>query len=81
LQKATLALEAALRAKGFGLHRVALPPQEVGDTIALNIVKFSVAKVHIEGRSIYASQHPPRLARTARGGPNFMVGHPDSHRE
>jgi hemolysin activation/secretion protein len=33
LQKATSALEEALRAKGFGLHRVALPPQEVGDTV------------------------------------------------
>ena len=41
LQKATVALETALRDKGFGLHRVALPPQEVGDTVTLNIVKFS----------------------------------------
>ncbi|HKB53707.1 MAG TPA: POTRA domain-containing protein, partial [Ramlibacter sp.] len=27
LQKATAALEAALRERGYGLHRVALPPQ------------------------------------------------------
>ena len=53
LQKATAALEGALKDKGFGLHRVALPPQEVGDTVTLNIVRFSIAKVSIEGRSIY----------------------------
>lgn len=53
LQQATAALEAALRDKGFGLHRVALPPQEVGDTVTLNIVTFTVDKVSIEGRSIY----------------------------
>src|SRR4051812_47895671 len=33
LQQATTALETELRAKGFGLHRVALPPQDVGDTV------------------------------------------------
>ena len=52
LQKATAALETALRERGFGLHRVSLPPQEVGDTVSLAIVKFTVAKVHIEGRTI-----------------------------
>jgi hypothetical protein len=35
LQQATAALEKALRDKGFGLHRVALPPQEVGNTVKL----------------------------------------------
>jgi len=53
LQKATATLEAALRDRGFGLHRVALPPQEVGDQVTLNIVKFTIGKVAIEGRSIY----------------------------
>lgn len=53
LQKATAALEGALRGRGFGLHRVALPPQEVGDTVTLNIVKFTIGKVSIEGASIY----------------------------
>lgn len=50
LQKATQALESALREKGFALHRVALPPQEIGATVTLNIVKFVIGKVTIEGR-------------------------------
>jgi hemolysin activation/secretion protein len=73
LQKATVALEAALRDKGFGLHRVALPPQEVGDTVTLNIVKFSIAKVSIEGRSIYDEGNIRRALPELREGesPNF----------
>jgi hemolysin activation/secretion protein len=73
LQKATVALEAALRDKGFGLHRVALPPQEVGDTVTLNIVKFSIAKVNIEGRSVYDESNIRRALPELREGesPNF----------
>lgn len=51
LQKATAALEAALKEKGFALHRVALPPQEVGQSVTLNIVKFVIGKVTVEGNS------------------------------
>jgi hemolysin activation/secretion protein len=73
LQKATQALEAALRDKGYGLHRVALPPQEVGDMVTLNIVKFSVAKVNIDGRSIYDEGNIRRTLPELREGesPNF----------
>jgi hemolysin activation/secretion protein len=73
LQKATQALEAALRDKGYGLHRVALPPQEVGDMVTLNIVKFSVARVNIEGRSIYDEGNVRRTLPELREGesPNF----------
>jgi hemolysin activation/secretion protein len=49
LQKATVALETELREKGFGLHRVALPPQDVGDTVTLTIIKFAIGKVSTEG--------------------------------
>ena len=49
LQKATAALEAALKEKGFALHRVALTPQEVGQYVTLNIVKFVIGKVTVEG--------------------------------
>src|SRR5689334_17609618 len=52
LQQATAALEAAFLAAGFGLHRVALPPQEVGQTVRLSIVKFALGKVEIEGNQI-----------------------------
>ncbi len=51
LQKATAALETALKDKGFALHRVALPPQEVGQTVKLTIVKFVIGKVTVEGNS------------------------------
>jgi len=73
LQKATAALEAALRDKGFGLHRVALPPQEISDQVTLNIVKFSVAKVNIDGRSIYDEGNIRRTLPELREGhsPNF----------
>jgi hemolysin activation/secretion protein len=73
LQKATATLEAALRDKGFGLHRVALPPQEVGDQVTLNIVKFTIGKVAIEGRSIYDEGNIRRsLPELVEGeSPNF----------
>lgn len=51
LQKATTALEAALKGRGYGLHRVALPPQEVGAKVTLNVVKFVIGKVTVEGLS------------------------------
>jgi hemolysin activation/secretion protein len=49
LQKATAALEAALKAKGYALLRVSLPAQEVGESVKLEIVKFVIGKVSIEG--------------------------------
>lgn len=50
LQKATSALEAELKDNGYTLYRVVLPPQEVGAAVTLNIVKFVIGKVTIEGR-------------------------------
>ncbi len=75
LQQATAALEAELRARGFGLHRVALPPQEVGDTVKLQIVKFVVGKVAIEGRQIYDEDNIRRTLPELREGesPNFRT--------
>lgn len=49
LGKAAEALEAALKARGFGLHRVVLPPQELGATVRLEVVSFKLAKVEYEG--------------------------------
>jgi hemolysin activation/secretion protein len=73
LQHATAALEAALRAAGFGLHRVALPPQEVGSTVKLSIVKFTIGTVAIEGRAIYDEENIRRTVPELREGdsPNF----------
>jgi hemolysin activation/secretion protein len=73
LQKATVALEAALRDKGFALHRVVLPPQAIGATVTLNIVKFVIGSVTVEGNSSYTADNiraslPELVEGTA---PNF----------
>ena len=73
LQKATTALEAALRDKGFALHRVVLPPQDVGATVTLNIVKFVIGTVTLEGNTSYSNDNIraslPELVEGA--APNF----------
>ncbi|MCG2592055.1 hypothetical protein LZ009_04600 [Ramlibacter sp. XY19] len=73
LQQATAALETALRNAGYGLHRVALLPQEVGASVRLAIVKFTVGKVGFEGRSIYDEENIRRTVPELREGesPNF----------
>ncbi|HET8747146.1 MAG TPA: ShlB/FhaC/HecB family hemolysin secretion/activation protein [Ramlibacter sp.] len=73
LQQATAALEAAFRDAGYGLHRVALPPQEVGAIVRLSIVKFAVGKVEIEGRDLYSEANVRRTLPELREGeaPNF----------
>ena len=75
LQQATAALETELRARGFGLHRVALPPQEVGATVKLQIVKFVLGKIGIEGRQIYDEGNIRRTLPELREGesPNFRT--------
>lgn len=75
LQKATAALETALRERGFGLHRVVLPPQEVGDTVSLTIVKFSVSKVTIEGSTLYDEANVRQALPELKEGqtPNFKT--------
>ena len=54
LQKATAALEAELKTRGYALHRVSLPPQDLGAKVTLNIVKFVIGKVTVEGHSRYS---------------------------
>lgn len=54
LQKATTTLEALLRDRGFGLHRVALPPQEVGEVIQLQVVSFAIGQVTIDGAKTFS---------------------------
>ena len=73
LQKATVALETALRDKGYALHRVVLPPQEIGANVTLNIVKFVIGNVTVEGNSNYSKDNIraslPELVEGA--SPNF----------
>ena len=75
LQKATVALETALGQRGFGLHRVALPPQEVGDTVKLNIVKFTISRVTFEPLAIYDEANIRRSIPELQEGqtPNFRT--------
>jgi hemolysin activation/secretion protein len=73
LQKATSALEGALRDAGFGLHKVALPPQEVGDTVTLEIVKFTIGRVVVTGNQHFDEANiRASLPELAEGqSPNF----------
>lgn len=75
LQKASAALEEALNARGFGLHRVVLPPQQVGASVRLDIVAFSIGKVSIEGLSRYDAANIRASVPELREGeaPNFKT--------
>lgn len=73
LQKATTALETALRDAGHGLHKVALPPQDVGEKVALEIVKFTIGRVQVTGQQHFSETNIrasiPELKEGA--SPNF----------
>ena len=75
LQKATAALEAALKERGYALHRVVLPPQAVGETVALKIVKFVIGKVVVEGtQKLDNANIRASLPELAEGtAPNFRT--------
>lgn len=74
LQKATAALEAALKDRGYGLYRVSLPPQELGGVVKLEIVRYLVGKVTIEGAQNYSVANIRRsVPELAEGNtPNFQ---------
>lgn len=75
LQQASAALEAEFRKRGYGLHRVVLPPQEVGQTVTLEVVTFTIDKVAIEGRAIYSEANVRRSLPELQEGktPNFRT--------
>jgi hemolysin activation/secretion protein len=75
LQRATAALEAAMKDRGFSLYKVALPPQEIGQSVTLNIVKFVIGKVTIEGRDRYGEANIRASIPELREGasPNFQA--------
>lgn len=75
LQKATAALEAALKERGYALHRVVLPPQTVGETVNLQIVKFVVGRVKVEGLKSYDEANIRASLPELREGtaPNFKT--------
>lgn len=53
LQQAVQALEDALKASGHSLHRVVLAPQEVTDTVRLEVVSFGLGEVTVEGAQAF----------------------------
>ncbi len=75
LQKASAALEAALKAKGYALHRVSLPAQELGGKVQLSIVKFVIGKVTVEGNSHFSEANVRASVPELREGetPNFRT--------
>lgn len=75
LQKATATYEEALKARGYPLHRVSLPPQNLGGKVTLIIVKFVIGKVTVQGNSYFTTDNivasvPELKAGTA---PNFTT--------
>lgn len=73
LQNAANALEGALRLQGFGLHRVSLPPQEVGDSIALQISSFKIGLVELVNSTPYSTENIRQALPELREGstPDF----------
>lgn len=74
LQQATSALEKALQDRGFSLYRVVLPPQAVSDTVTLNIVRFALGRIEIEGNDQHFSNDNVRRALPElreNGSPNL----------
>lgn len=75
LQGATAALEASLKQNGYALYRVVLPPQAVGDTVRLEIVKFVIGKVSVEGAQQYSEANIRASLPELKEGeaPNFKT--------
>ena len=73
LQAATAALENLFAQRGLGLYRVVLPLQELGDTIALQVVRFAVGQVTVDGAQRLPPEHVRRsLPELKEGGtPNL----------
>ncbi len=74
LQKATAALEAALLEQGYGLHRVALPAQELGVAVRLDVVKFAIDKLRVQGPKEHTEANIRASLPELRSGetPNFQ---------
>jgi hemolysin activation/secretion protein len=75
LQQAAAALEAALKDRGYALHRVILPPQEVGNTVTFNVIGFVIGKVMVESRDTVDEKNIRASLPELREGqaPNFRT--------
>lgn len=73
LQKATEVFEAALKDRGHPLHRVSLPPQELGGRVRLIVVKFVIGSIAVEGQKYFSEENIRASLPELRAGeaPNF----------
>lgn len=53
LQAAPAALEAALKARGYGFMRVVLPPQDAQGMIALRVLSFKLGSIALSGNKTF----------------------------
>ena len=75
LQKATASLETEMKARGYALHRVALPAQELGAQVKLTVVKFVIGKITIDGREQFSEANIRASVPVLQEGesPNFRT--------
>ncbi len=73
LQKAVAALELEMRNQGYALHRVALPAQELSDTVNLQVVKFTMGTIKVSGLDKYTESNIRNSVPELKEGgtPNF----------
>lgn len=75
LQRATETFEAALKDGGYPLHRVSLPPQELGGRVRLIVVKFVIGNIAVEGQKHFSEENIRASLPELRAGeaPNFST--------
>ncbi|MBU3738236.1 MAG: ShlB/FhaC/HecB family hemolysin secretion/activation protein [Rhodoferax sp.] len=74
LQQAMQALENAFKAAGYELNRVSLSPQNLGANVELEVVRFAIGKIEVEGDAKFYSEANVRagLPELKEGeAPNF----------
>jgi hemolysin activation/secretion protein len=75
LHQAVSALEAALKRQGYGQYRVVVLPQELGQTVSLQVVPFVIGQVTVEGRLHWSEDNIRSSipALTPGATPNFRT--------
>jgi hemolysin activation/secretion protein len=68
LQQATAALDAELAARGFGLYRAVLPPQEIKDRVSITMIQFKIGQVNIEGNQNFSEANIRRALPELQSG-------------
>lgn len=68
LGAATDAVEQALRSAGWGLYRLALPPQELNGPVRLRALRFELGQVEVQGNSRRSGQQVLQALPVLRPG-------------